>query len=144
MENIKPKLPDLTYTHGELTKEESESMGFDLSPIHFNFDRTTIRQDAIEIIAKNLKLLKAHPELSIILVGHTDCRGGNDYNNFLSMQRAGQAKAYLLSQGLSESRIVQIEGKGEDALINSCKDDISCDNAKHEENRRVEFIISKK
>lgn len=140
----KVQLPDLTNTHGELSKEQVESLGFDLSPIHFNFDKTTLRNDASAIIAKNLEILNAHPELNIALVGHTDSRGSDEYNNLLSHQRAEQTQKYLISQGLSPTRIIEIIGKGESALLNECRNRVVCDNTQHEKNRRVEFVVFKK
>lgn len=140
----KVQLPDLTNTHGELSKEQVESLGFDLSPIHFNFDKTTLRNDASAIIAKNLEILNSHPELNIALVGHTDSRGSDEYNNLLSHQRAEQTQKYLISQGLSPTRIIEIIGKGESALLNECRNRVVCDNTQHEKNRRVEFVVFKK
>jgi OmpA-OmpF porin, OOP family len=71
----------------------------------------------------------------IIAVGHTDARGGDAYNQKLSVKRAEAVKGYLVSQGTEANR-VYTEGKGEKQPVadNKTKDGMA-------KNRRVEIEV---
>jgi OmpA-OmpF porin, OOP family len=71
----------------------------------------------------------------IIAVGHTDARGGDAYNQKLSVKRSEAVKAYLVSKGIEANR-VYTEGKGEKQPVadNKTKDGMA-------KNRRVEIEV---
>jgi outer membrane protein OmpA-like peptidoglycan-associated protein len=77
--------------------------------------------------------LKAHPEVSVELYGHTDDVGEADYNETLSANRAKSAAAYLITKGIRKSRISTI-GYGESRPL---IDDVT--EEAREVNRRVEI-----
>ena len=80
-------------------------------------------------------LMKARPEISIGVYGHTDNIGGRDYNVRLSRARAAAVMEYLVKQGIEQGRL-QSEGFGPDKPV--------ADNATEEgraKNRRVEFKV---
>ena len=74
------------------------------------------------------------------LSAHTDSRGSGPANMRLSQRRAAAAVQYLTERGISPSRIFSV-GKGETELTNKCADGVTCSDAEHEANRRVEFKI---
>ncbi len=78
----------------------------------------------------------------IDLVGNTDARASDNYNKQLSKQRAVAVENYLLKHDITKKRIVKVEAKGKTQLVNNCIDN-TCDEALHQLNRRVEFIITK-
>jgi len=80
------------------------------------------------------------PDMKIELSSHTDSRGSNLYNQKLSQSRADAAVAYILSKGISKSRIIAV-GYGESRLVNGCSDGVNCSEQQHQENRRTEFQI---
>jgi spermidine/putrescine transport system substrate-binding protein len=84
-----------------------------------------------------------NPDLRFELRSHTDCRGSYEYNDDLSAKRAKAATDYLVKKGVPRSIIVS-KGYGERELLNECKDGVFCDEKKHEENRRTEFIVTGK
>ncbi len=131
-----PELP-LDY----VTKDKINSLGFNLSPLHFNLNKSNIRESEEEILNHNLEILKNHPDLAILIYGFTDARGSEKYNLTLSKRRVQQVQQYLVSKGLSKKQIKLSSGKGEQFLLNDCSDGKTCDDATHEENRRVEFLI---
>jgi len=131
-----PELP-LDY----VTKDKISSLGFNLSPLHFNLNKSNIRNTEEDILNHNLKILKKHPDLAILIYGFTDARGTEKYNLTLSKRRVQQVQQYLVSKGLSEKQIKLSSGKGEQFLLNDCSDEKACDEASHEQNRRVEFLI---
>jgi outer membrane protein OmpA-like peptidoglycan-associated protein/tetratricopeptide (TPR) repeat protein len=124
-----------------LNKSQLEALGLNLTPIHFNLNKSNIREDAVAILKSNIDVLSKHPELSILIYGFADSRGKESYNLPLSKKRAQHVKDYLVSKGLNKKQIEQVNGKGEEFILNKCTEGIECTDIEHETNRRVEFII---
>ena len=89
-----------------------------------------------------------NPTIVIELQAHTDCRGGNDYNQKLSQRRAQSCVDYLISKGISGDRMKAV-GYGEDKPKMK---GLECDaisslstqeeqEAAHQKNRRTQFIV---
>jgi outer membrane protein OmpA-like peptidoglycan-associated protein len=74
----------------------------------------------------------------VYLEAHTDSRSSDAYNKSLSERRAKSCKKYLVSKGVPASKI-KYKGMGESKLLNKCANGVSCSDAQHLENRRVEF-----
>lgn len=127
-----------------LSKSKLDALGFNISPIHFNLNKSNIREDAIAILKNNLEVLSKHPELSILIYGFADSRGKESYNLPLSKKRAQGVKSYLVSKGLNKKQIEQVNGRGEEFILNKCTEGVTCEDPEHEVNRRVEFIIFEK
>jgi outer membrane protein OmpA-like peptidoglycan-associated protein len=127
-----------------LNKTKIEALGFNLTPIYFNLNKSNIREDAVSILKNNLDILSKHPELSILIYGFADSRGSEIYNLPLSKKRAQHVKEYLVSNGLKANQIEKVNGKGENFILNQCTEGIKCEDGEHEQNRRVEFIILEK
>lgn len=87
-----------------------------------------------------LSLLNSRPNISIELSSHTDSRGSDDFNRALSQRRADAVKSYLVSKGISASRLAS-KGFGESRLLNNCSNGISCSSAQHQVNRRTEYRV---
>jgi outer membrane protein OmpA-like peptidoglycan-associated protein len=114
--------------------EEGIAVSFD-SGILFGFDSSSLRPEARENLEKLSEILSRDDETILMVVGHTDATGDENYNMRLSERRAQSAANYMISQGLSDSR-VKTEGRGENEPI--------ADNSSEEgqqENRRVEVAI---
>jgi len=112
---------------------------FKLENIHYDFDKFNIRKDAEYILNGLLRIMHENPTLIIELASHTDSRGNDDYNLNLSQQRAQAAVDYLVSRGISRSRM-EAKGYGETRLIYG-KEGAPCTEAQHQLNRRTEFTI---
>ncbi len=141
-DSLPPKEIDINTLSGQLTKAQLIALGFDVTPIYFDLNNFAVRADAEFILVKNLEVLKKYPMLMIHLIGNTDARASDNYNNLLSKQRAVAVENYLINHGITKKRIIKIEAKGKTQLVNNCIDN-TCDEALHQLNRRVEFIISK-
>jgi peptidoglycan-associated lipoprotein len=76
-----------------------------LGHILFDFDRDLIRSDAKRVLNENIRLLKENPKAKIIIQGHADERGTNEYNLALGERRVQTAKRYLLASGIELYRI---------------------------------------
>jgi outer membrane protein OmpA-like peptidoglycan-associated protein len=87
-----------------------------------------------------LSLLNEKPNISIELTSHTDSRGSDEFNRALSQRRADAVKNYLVSKGVSESRITS-KGYGETRLLNNCSNGVRCSAAQHQTNRRTEYRV---
>lgn len=111
-----------------------------LQPIYFDFDRYNIRPDAEIELAKILAAMREYPQLIIHIESHTDSRGSHAYNELLSERRAQSTLEWLVSKGISRSRL-SAKGYGESRLINECADGVPCSEEKHQLNRRSMFII---
>lgn len=135
------KNPYDTIKFPYLNSKQITAIGFDITPIHFNLNKSNLREDAISILKKNIEVLKQHPETSILIYGFADSRGKEAYNVTLSKKRAQRVKEYLISNGVNKKQIEQVNGKGETFILNKCTEGIECTDPEHEINRRVEFIL---
>lgn len=80
----------------------------DLKDIYFEFDRADVRGDAVAVLDANAAWLKANPGTLLLIEGHTDERGTNEYNVALGDRRARAARNYLIAQGVAAGRITMI------------------------------------
>jgi len=102
----------------------------------FDTDRARVRSAGREMIAAIATMWRSHPEWQrVIIEGHADVRGPDDYNLALSQRRAELARATLVKQGFAADRIDAV-GYGRSRP----RDPGTSDNA-HHRNRRVEFVI---
>jgi len=127
-----------------LNKKQIDALGFDVASVHFNLNKSNIREDAVAILKKNIEVLSKHPEISVLIYGFADSRGKESYNLPLSKKRAQHVKDYLVSKGLSKKQVEQVIGKGEEFILNKCREGVTCEDPEHEVNRRVEFILFEK
>ena len=101
--------------------------------VHFNFDSDVIWKSSYEHLDRIVNLLKSTP-VNIILAGHTDNTGPENYNLTLSEKRAMSVHKYFVEKGIDAEKIRTI-GYGESRPLtsNATKDG-------RRRNRRVEFI----
>jgi outer membrane protein OmpA-like peptidoglycan-associated protein len=109
-------------------------------PIYFNLNESKVREDAARELNKVVAIMKRYPEIKVELSSHTDSRAPDDYNMRLSQERASASIAYIISQGIDESRIFG-RGYGETRLKNKCSNGVKCSESEHQKNRRTEFIV---
>ena len=76
----------------------------ELRPIHFDFDRSEVRPGDARILDANSEWLRVHPEHLVLVEGHCDERGTNEYNLVLGERRARETQAYLLGRGIAAAR----------------------------------------
>ncbi len=113
-----------------------------LQNIYYDFDKWDIKNEAKPTLDALVKLLNDNPQINIQLASHTDCRGGDEYNQELSQKRAQSAVEYLVSRGVDPSRLLA-KGFGKSRLIDLC-DCGTCTEDQHQINRRTTFAIMKK
>lgn len=114
--------------------EEGIAVSFD-SGLLFNYDSSTLRPEAQLNLGKLSKIISRDEDTILMIVGHTDSSGDENYNMSLSERRAQSAANFMINEGLVRER-VQTKGRGELEPI--------ADNqtqAGQQENRRVEVAI---
>ena len=111
-----------------------------IAPIYFNLNKWSIREDAKNSINNIIAYLNKYPKAKIQIGSHTDARASKAYNMRLSDKRANTTMEYLIDHGIDASRLRAL-GFGETMISNECFDHVRCDEHKHQENRRSEFIV---
>lgn len=124
----------------EIKKGDDLFKVLELNPIYFDLDKHNIRKDASDELAKVLAVLEEYPQMKIDIRSHTDSRASHKYNEALSDRRAKSTRNWLISKGISASRLTA-KGYGERELVNTCSDGVNCTEEQHQANRRSEFIV---
>jgi len=89
-----------------------------LRNIFFDFDKATLRNESVAELNRVIGLLTKYPTLKIEIEGFTDSKGSSDYNRILSADRAKAVIDYLVSKGISSTRLAY-KGLGMDKPIAS-------------------------
>ena len=108
--------------------------------IYFDSNSANLRPESKNELNTFVQVLSEYPEVNIELRAHTDTRGDSAYNMNLSEKRAESVVNYLVSQGIDGNRL-SFKGYGDTNPVNECTKGVMCTDAKHQENRRVEFKI---
>lgn len=103
--------------------------------IHFDFDKSDIKEADRSILQGIADFMKAYPQAKVEIQGHCDERGTNEYNLALGNRRAAAALAYLKTLGVDEARFTTISYGKERPLCTEAKE--SC----WSQNRRDEFHL---
>ena len=103
--------------------------------IFFDTDSSAIRADAQQTLQRQAQWLSRYGNYSITIEGHADERGTREYNIALGARRAAATRDFLISQGVSGSRLKTIS-YGKERPVAVC-DDISC----WSQNRRAVTVL---
>ncbi len=76
--------------------------------VYFDFDKSDLKPEAQEVLKRKAEWLRNNPGESIIVEGHCDERGTNNYNLALGDRRAQSAQNFLIDLGIAESRLTRI------------------------------------
>ena len=114
-------------------------VSIDLKGVNFDFDKSTLRPDAIAILGEAAEILKRYPDLRVEVAGHTDLCGADAYNQSLSQRRAQTVYDYLTNNGVSASRLVGPIGYGESRPLEPTAQTLP--GCKSERNRRTELNV---
>ncbi|BDU69795.1 hypothetical protein GETHOR_18960 [Geothrix oryzae] len=106
-----------------------------LKMIHFDFDKSDIKEGDRATLQGIADFMKAFPAAKLEIEGHCDERGTNEYNLALGNHRAAAALAYLKTLGVDEARFTTISYGKEKPLCTEAKE------ACWSQNRRAEFKL---
>jgi peptidoglycan-associated lipoprotein len=109
-----------------------------LADAFFALDSTDLTAEARGLLQKDVEWMKKWTTTKVMVEGHADSRGTNEYNLALGERRADAVRDYLVSLGVAENRIT-IVSKGEEQPF--CSDETE---ACWQQNRRGHFIITAK
>jgi len=130
-EEIKASVPDV-----EVVRVEEGIMVEFSNSVLFGFDKSNLSNDAKTNLDKLVIVLNNYKDTDIVVQGHTDSKGSEAYNQTLSEQRAFSVSAYLVSKGISSSRLTT---KGFGEMLPKYVNDTT---EGQDKNRRVEFLIT--
>ncbi len=102
--------------------------------IHFDFDKSFIREDAKPVLQDVADYLKRTPNAGVLIEGHCDERGTAEYNLALGERRAESAKSYLLSLGVKAGALSTVSFGEEKPLDPGHNEDAWA------KNRRAHFV----
>lgn len=106
------------------------------SDVLFPLNSSYLTDQAKDEIDKLVNLLADYPNASLIVDGHTDATGTEEYNQWLSEKRAESVKKYLADHGIQASRITTNGyGQAKPVAANNTKEG-------RQQNRRVEVTIA--
>jgi len=103
----------------------------------FDFDKYDVRPDARETLTRDAEFLRRYAQVRVLIEGHCDERGTNEYNIGLGEHRAQAAKQFLVSLGISSDRIQTITYGEERPFCRESNE--TC----WQQNRRAHFVLLK-
>ena len=115
---------------------DAPTLQWTLEDVFFDFDQIEIRRDAIPHLAQNAKvLLKRYANQEVLIQGHCDERGTEEYNLILGERRAMAVKNYLIQLGVAASQLRVLSlGKNQPFCLERT---IFC----FQQNRRAHFVL---
>lgn len=133
----KIKSADLQKQLDELNaKKTDRGIVVTLGDVLFDTGKSDLKGGALANLGKLASVLNQYPDRTVVIEGHTDSVGSDDYNLGLSQRRADAVRVYLVSQGVASSRL-EASGKGKGSPV--AGNDTATG---RQQNRRVEVIIS--
>ena len=114
----------------------------DLKGVNFDFDKDSLRPDAVAILDEAIAILGKYPQLRVEVAGHTDSVGTDEYNQALSDRRARAVYDYLTGHGIDAGRLSGPTGYGESRPIAQNTNEDGSDNPEgRARNRRTELNV---
>ena len=144
VETVLPTPVEVEQTLTELNAETTiEGIKFNLSDnILFEFDKYHVRAAAKPNLEKVNQVLTHFKDARVLIHGHTDSKGTDEYNIELSQKRAAAVKYYFVNNFQAEPTRIQTQGLGKSQPIAPNTNPDGSDNPQgREKNRRVEFTI---
>ena len=121
----------------EMKAEQTErGVVLTLSDVLFDTGEADLRQGAMRAMDRLAEYMESNPKRELLIEGHTDSRGSEEYNRQLAGERAAAVAEALVQRGIARSRL-RTAGLGEAYPVASNES-----SAGRQENRRVEIVVS--
>jgi peptidoglycan-associated lipoprotein len=124
-------------TVAPVVSEKSGTMGMapaGVNVVYFDYDSFTLKPEARAVLERNAAHLQANKKFKVQLEGHTDERGGREYNLALGQKRADAVRQSLSLLGVQDSQVESVSfGKEKPAVQGA-------DEGAFAKNRRAEFF----
>jgi peptidoglycan-associated lipoprotein len=111
-------------------------MVFGFRDVLFDYDSYRIRQDAKAALDSTAGWLKNNNNINVVIEGHCDERGTNEYNLALGEKRAKTVRDYLASSGITPTRMA-ISTYGEEKPVCTMQNEVC-----YQKNRRAHFVVT--
>ena len=132
-----PKTPTEDELFKSMSLDELNKKGV-LGDTFFALDSTELTQESRGAVQKNGAYMKRWASTKVLVEGHADSRGTNEYNLALAERRAAAVRDYLVSLGIGAERVTVVS-KGEEAPF-CTEENETC----WQQNRRGHFIFTAK
>lgn len=103
-------------------------------PIHFDFDRSDLKEPARGILQRKGEVLREWTDVDVVIEGHADERGTVEYNLALGERRAEAARRYLIDLGIDADRLSTVSYGEERPAVEGASE------SAWSRNRRDEFV----
>jgi outer membrane protein OmpA-like peptidoglycan-associated protein len=118
-------------------RETARGLELTLGDVLFDVDQASLKPGAVQNLGRLAAFLKDYPDRAVLVEGHTDNTGSDEYNQSLSERRAESVRSFLISDGVDAQRVLA-RGYGKSYPI--AGNDSA---AGRQLNRRVEIVILK-
>jgi outer membrane protein OmpA-like peptidoglycan-associated protein len=117
-------------------KQTERGLVLTLGDVLFDTAQATLKPGAASTIDRLAQFMRDYPDRQVMIEGHTDSRGSDEYNRDLSERRADSVRDGLVSRSIDAQRVRSV-GLGETYPVASNESDSGM-----QQNRRVEIVIS--
>lgn len=121
-----PTRNNIGYHTGELSYAQQLGQRFASevpTTINFAFNSAELDVTARQVLSQQSSFIRTFPEVRFSVYGHTDLVGSNSYNQSLGLRRARAAVNFLVSTGISRSRLEALVSLGETQPIVATQDE---------------------
>jgi outer membrane protein OmpA-like peptidoglycan-associated protein len=147
VEDLRFRIEPVGGTLQELAvKESATEIRIEMpADVLFDFDKAEIRPDAAKVLTKAAEVLREHTKRKVVIEGHTDGKGTEQYNQRLSERRAQAVKTWLQQHAGLKGMALTTGGWGaQRPVAPNTRPDGSDDPEGRQKNRRVEIVIAKR
>jgi peptidoglycan-associated lipoprotein len=127
--------PAAATTSAVSSMSEADLFKNNVKDVYFDFNQSSLRTDQGASADADAAFLKQHPDLKVLIEGHCDDRGSEEYNLALGDSRANSVRQSLLAQGVSPSQLKTVSYGKEHPF---CSDD---NETCWQQNRRDHFAL---
>lgn len=133
IEPVEEVAPPLDEIEEEPVVEKVEPIV--LEDIFFDYDKFNIKKDYESVLTKNAELLLGNPEVKLLIEGHCDDRGTNEYNLALGEKRAKAVIDFYVTYGIGADRLSMVSYGEERPFVRGSNDESWA------QNRRAHMVV---
>lgn len=117
------------------TPSDEQVFAQSVQDVYFDFDKSDLRPEAVQTLARSAEVIKAHPNWTVRIEGNCDDRGSTEYNLALGERRSNAAQQALISSGVSASQLKTISYGKEKPVCTESNEDC------WQKNRHDHFVL---
>ncbi len=133
VEEVAPPLEEIEEEPVEPVVEEVEPIV--LGDIFFDYDKFNIKKEFEPVLTKNAELLLSNPKVTLLIEGHCDERGTNEYNIALGEKRAKAVMDFYVTYGIDSGRLSMVSYGEERPFARGSNEDAWA------KNRRAHMVV---